>query len=260
MKGVRVMSPIENWRQLAAGKDDAEKLRRLGGYIFFVREQFTPDLIELARECMEKAAELGNCDAMLDLGGQYLLGRKLPQSREKAEYWYRQAEEKGGGAAKKWPKIWRCLGNFYLYDNLPDGTPVKTTDEMRLQKAHEYFKKGAAIAEPNALFELGDMYRCGICETQSDNLAFEYYDHASKEIKYRDDDSCSNVCLRLGDCYLHGIGTNTDLKLARKYLEAAVSGACRRLEDKDMYGGREYEQAKKLMADLEAVEGKKITE
>lgn len=248
------MSPIENWRKIALGENDSETLRRLGGYVFFVREASGPELLDMARDCTEKAAELGNCDAMLDLGSHFLLGNKVPQSREKAEYWYRLAEKTAGGEVRRWPKIWRCLGNFYLYDNLPDGTVRRTDDEERLKKAHDYFKKGAEADEPNALYALGDMYRSGRFEEKDERLAFEYYERADDEVAYMYDESCLAICLRLGDCLMHGIGTKKDLERARKYLNVALSVGKLRVESGDGYACRDYGEAGRLLAELDEME------
>jgi len=106
---------------------------------------------------------------MLDFGALYLTGIGVEKNREQALVYYKMALDNND------IKAYRCLGNYYLYDNTDEGIPVRTTDMERVKKAYEYFKEGAEQCEVNCLYELGDLYLRGEVVDKDEKMAFNHY-------------------------------------------------------------------------------------
>ena len=58
-------------------------------------------------------------------------------------------------------------------------------------------------------------------------------------------DSYSDVCFRLAECYHYGIGIEIDMDQAKEYIQIAKEETKKRLDDGDMYGGYLYPRAMK---------------
>jgi TPR repeat protein len=203
-------------------------------------------MAERALRYYNACAEAGDTDAMLDLGGMYLEGRGVKPDKDMALAWYQKAAE------RKAPKAFRCLGNYYRYDKLDDGTPVPTGDMERLRTAFMWYKQGAELDEENSLYELGDYYRYGILVSKDEEKAFQLYCDAYDVIvdevmpdPVSNNDSYSDVTLRLAECYHYGIGTEKDLDEAKYFIQIAKDECKRRFEDGDMYGGGSLPRAEK---------------
>ena len=204
-----------------------------------------PEAAELAVRYYKKNAENGDTDSMLDLGAMYLEGRGVPKDEKEALNWYLKAADHYGQRAC------RCIANYYRYDVLDDGTPVPTADPVRLQKALDWYRIGAERGEENCIYELGDYYRKGILVPQDEEKAFELYVRAleiCEELEYERylvNDSYSDVCFRLAECYHYGIGIEIDMDQAKEYIQIAKEETKKRLDDGDMYGGYLYPRAMK---------------
>ena len=204
-----------------------------------------PESAELAIRYYVANADAGDTDSMLDLGAMYLEGRGVEKDESKALMWYRKAAERNGRNAC------RCLGNLYRYDVVDDGTPVPTADPDRLQKALEWYRLGAERGEENCLYELGDFYRKGMIVERDEAMAFSLYEQAygicQNLLKdhFSCNDSYADVCLRLAECYHHGIGTQADPEKARRFIQLAKDEAKARLDSGDAYGGSLYPRAQK---------------
>ncbi len=189
---------------------------------------------------------------MLDLGAMYLEGRGAAKDEKEAIRWYKKA------AALNGTRACRCIANYYRYDVLEDGTPVPAADPDRLQKALEWYRTRAVRGEENCIYELGDYYREGIIVRQDEKKAFELYRQAyeiCKEIeeeRYIVNDSYSDVCFRLAECYHYGIGTEKDLKKALFFAKIARDETKARLDNGDMYGGYLYTKVLKEWQDIKA--------
>lgn len=215
-----------------------------------------PEMARLAIQYYTASIEKGNTDAMLDLGAMYLQGRGIERDRDKALAWYEKAAALGGNRAC------RCIGNFYRYDLLGDGTPVPTNDSGRLQQALDWYQKGSERDEENCLYELGDFYRYGIIVEKDERKAFELYKKAFNIIltviapnAMDMNDSYSDVCLRLAECHHYGIGTAVDLTAAKYYICIAKGEIKERLDRGDVYGGSAIKRAEdewqKIFGDTE---------
>ncbi len=177
------------------------------------------ELGQAAEYYYKLAAEQGNLNSALDLGGMYLGGDVgVPSSFEKAIYWYEYA------AKEEYPKAFRCLGYALGFHGFQD-------DFKDLQVAYKYFEHGARLDEPNCLYELGKMYANGWVVEKDPVRAVELYqrsyDIIDGEIR---DDSYADTAMLLGICYLEGQGVEQNLDKAKKYLTEAREGYEHRLK------------------------------
>ena len=224
----------------AAEEGDLNAMFNVASYIIWgdMTAEPEPEMAELAVKYYMANIEAGDTDSMLDLGAMYLEGRGVPKDEKTALEWYCKAAELGGHNAC------RCIGNYYHYDEIEDGTPVPTADPERLEKALYWYKMGSANEEENCLYELGDFYQYGIIVEKDEEKAFELYWQAYEIIQqilmhdhYSHNDSYSDVCLRLAECFHTGIGTEVDLAKAKFFIEIAKDETKKRAADGDMYGG-----------------------
>ena len=224
----------------AAEAGDLDAMFNVASYIIWgdLTSELEPEMVELAVRYYQANADAGDTDAMLDLGAMYLEGRGVPKSEKKALEWYQKAADLGGRNAC------HCIGNLYRYDVLDDGTPVPTADPERLRGAFAWYQKGAERDEENCLYELGDYYRKGIIVDRDDERAFDLYWRAYEVIRdiimpnhYSNNDSYSDVCFRLAECYHYGIGTDVDMKKVIAFIDIAKAETRKRADEGDVYGG-----------------------
>jgi len=225
-----------------AEEGDLDAMFNVASYIIWGDQTapVEPEAAELAVRYFKANAENGDIDSMLDLGAMYLEGRGVEKDEKEALKWYEKAAEMNG------PRACRCIANFYRYDVINDGTPVPTADPVRLRKALEWYRTGTERGEENCIYELGDYYRKGIIVPKDEKQAFELYCRAyeiCKKLAYERfivNDSYSDVCFRLAECYHYGIGTDIDMQQAKFYVEIAKEEAKARLDSGDVYGGYLY--------------------
>ncbi len=214
-----------------------------------------PEAAALAVKYFKANAENGGTDSMLDLGAMYLEGRGVRKDEKEALLWYEKAAEHNG------PRACRCIGNYYRYDVLDDGTPVPTADPVRLRKALKWYQTGTERGEENCIYELGDYYRKGIIVPQDSKKAFDLYSRAYEICEELEgehfiiNDSYSDVCFRLAECCHYGIGTEINLEKAKHFARIAKEEAGKRLDSGDMYGGYLYPKALKEWQSIMAEAG-----
>jgi TPR repeat protein len=180
-------------------------------------EPIEPDWLERAVDYYERAAAQGYGDAMLDLGAMYRVGRGVARDINKAFYWFNQA------AAILHPKAFRCLG-YALEIPLGYLDANDAADSEGYKMAFKFFFKGAMLYEQNSIYKLGDMFLTGKFVDIDAVFAFSLYEESYDIIEYIEDDSYASVCLRLGECYCKGLGTEQDLDEAHSYLQMALDG------------------------------------
>jgi TPR repeat protein/predicted Ser/Thr protein kinase len=95
---------------------------------------------------LEEAAELGEVDAMVALGGTLLEGEHPDLAR--ARYWFVKAADKDDTNAMNW------LG--LMYQNAAFGFPEDS------KRAAEWYRKAAKKGNANAMYNLGNMFASGL--------------------------------------------------------------------------------------------------
>ena len=91
---------------------------------------------------------------------------------------------------------------------------------------------------------MGDFYRRGIIVEADPHKAYELYWHAYEVIRdvimpshYSNNDSYSDVCFRLAECFHYGIGTDINMTKAKAFIEIAKEETKKRADEGDVYGG-----------------------
>ena len=151
----------------------------------------------------EKAANMGNAEAQLYLGGCYQFGVGVNQDNGQAVRWYQKAADQGFAQAQY------NLGSCYM-----NGVGVPTD---RVQAVF-WYGKAADQGDANAQYSLGLCYENGHGVIQDDTQAFNWFQkaaaHGSVPAQYE-----------LGVCYSFGYGVDQDkVKAVNWYQEAAEKG------------------------------------
>ena len=151
-------------------------------------------------------------EAAMELGNLYYHGKYIVQDYNRAVMWYRTA------CQKRHPFGFYCLGNCYYYGN---GVI------QNFAKAFDCFFKGGLTGCIDSYYRLGDMYKNGEFANRDLRFSLKLYEYVyDDEIKLYEkirgySDAFGAVCLRLGECYLYGIGVNRDIAKANKYFSEA---------------------------------------
>ena len=174
-----------------------------------------------AKRCevwLTKLAEGGDADAMLDLGGMYLVGRGVGKDRDLAFEWYQKSAEAG------FPLAYNRLARFYLYDDDTEGLGYlpPTTDPERIAKAHDCFVRGAEKGETGCMVELGIAYMMGECCERDPKTAFDWFKRAYEAPEVSGADK-AQAAYSLAKCFRGGEGTERDPETAKRFAEEAVS-------------------------------------
>ena len=151
-------------------------------------------LISYITELFIISGEEGNADAWNNLGAQYYEGcRGFEQDFAKALKYYQIAAEQGSRQAQE------NLGYCYYYGR---SVPVD------YEKAFHYFALGAFDGHLISLYKIGDMYRNGYYVKKNEIEAFNIYMHCVDTMTEEEEPFIAGpVFLRLGDMFLHGLGT-----------------------------------------------------
>ena len=149
----------------------------------------------------DEAFARGNADAYNDLGAQYYDGsRGFEQDFTKSVEYYKLAAEKGSRQAQE------NLGYCYYYGrNMP----------VDYEKAFHYFALGAFDGHLISLYKIGDMYASGYYVEKNEKEAFLIYERCMDTMTDEAAEVVAGpVLLRLGKCFLYGIGTKADYESA----------------------------------------------
>ena len=219
-------------KMLSAAKAGDVTAMREVAYTFLYEnnmEELEPEIAAICLRYLEEAAGKGDPDAMMDLGGMYLTGRGVPQSRDQALRWYLQAAE------KMHPLAFNRIGQVFLYDEDEEGLGYlpPTSDPARLQKAFEFFCAGAKLGEAGCMNELGVMYMVGECVEADAVKGFMWFKKAHDEATVYDAGDIAQAAYSLAKCYHHGEGTEQNLLLALRYAFEA-----RELNEEEFEAGR----------------------
>lgn len=93
---------------------------------------------------------------------------------------------------------------------------------------------GALLEDSNSLYKLGDMYRYGRFVEKDEETAVFLYKRALRET-YEDEDVYSDVCKRVGECALYGIGMERDVLKALELLSDAEVAAYKKILARDPF-------------------------
>lgn len=166
------------------------------------KQEDLPEFVrDLVIELFEDAFKGGNADAANDLGAQYYDGsRGFEQDFSKAVYYYNLAAENGSRQAQE--NLGYCC---YYGRNMP----------VDYEKAFHYFALGAFDGHLISLYKIGDMYAAGYYVKKNEKEAFHIYERC---IDTMTDEAAPVVAgpvfLRLGKCFLNGVGTEKDYEKA----------------------------------------------
>ena len=182
-----------------------------------------------AFELFQKAANLGDINAMFETGAHYYFGKGTPQDTSQAFAWCKKAAEKGQIYAMDW------IGECYR-----DGEGVV----QNIQKAIEWFEKSAEGGNGWASLNLGRMYRDGTGVNKDFAKARSWFKKSAKV----NDAGSANALIELGDMYSDGIGVEANVRQGIEYYQKAAnlgnSFALVRLGDLYLYDERVRNHAK----------------
>ncbi len=180
-----------------------------------------PQIADFVIASLLEDIEKGEATAMTVLGELYYLGRAGEQDYEKAVYYYKMAMEHGERAACE------NLGYCYYY-----GKGV----EIDYEKAFHCFIKGALDRHLRSLYKIGDMYRYGYYVAKDENEAFYIYRTCYDELGEKSAPILgADICLRMGDVYFYGIGTEKDYCRALHYYHESESWYYVKIKDGDPF-------------------------
>jgi hypothetical protein len=195
-----------------------------------------------------RLAESGDTEAMNQLGAMYAEGREVERDPEQAFQYYKMAADLGHPLASS------NLGFCYLYG---------TGTEKNAEEAYKAFAKAAFFDIGDAIVRLGDMYNSGTYVSGDTKTAYRLYMKAFHLSKDKLDDwgmqqVYSDVCVRIGELYLHGIEVETDIAEAISWFSNALTVYKIRERKKDFYcqSGleRTKEDLREAMEMLDAVD------
>ncbi len=194
-------------------------------------------VIESYHLCIEHGMPI----AALDLGTLYYTGRGVEQDYQKAYMYYKIAADAGDVRA-----ICNC-GYIFYYGRL---------GQKDFQKAYEFYSLGALIySDANCMYKLGDMFSKGECVSQNDLYAFSLYRSAYSNME-RNTECRGDILMRLGTCYLKGMGTQRDIQTAHGLLCSALNAFYNKKGDVFVHGL--IEQTKELILQAENILDKSV--
>lgn len=184
--------------QRAAALGDTDALNLLGqGY---EKGWFAPADRKAALRCYLQAAEQGNSTAMCNAASCYMAGIQGISQPDKAVFWLKKAHACGSSAA-----LYPLACHYFR------GTGV----EQNLQYALHLLQQAAEEQQAQALLILGQGYEEGWWGTQDMALAARYYRQAARQ-------GLPEALYRLGRCYLSARGCPFDIPRAVSLFQAAV--------------------------------------
>lgn len=160
-------------------------------------------VVDLVLDILEDEADAGNGMALNDLGVFWLLGRGGRKDPAKARDYFKKAVLFGSEQALE------NLGFCALQDH-------------DYETAYNCFVKGALLMQPFAYYQLALMYEAGEYVSQDKVQAFEMF-----YTLYRNLNEASaaflgpELCVKLAECFMDGIGTDQDPFLAVDFLDEA---------------------------------------
>ena len=146
-------------------------------------------------ESCKRAAELGNVEAMYNLGLMYLFGELIESNAEEGFQWVKQA------ADKEFSDAIYVLAGLYSHG-------IGTNENNK--KAFELYKKISELGDPNAMYSLAQMYLNGDGVTEDQSQAFKWFKESAEA-------GNANAMNMLGRCYYDGWGVSINKSKAVDY-------------------------------------------
>lgn len=145
---------------------------------------------------LQKAADVGNIDAICNLGNVYRYGKRVPKNIHKAIELFKKAAD---------------LGNTYAMNKL--GYIYNNNNEVKknIEKATEYFKKAADLDDIEGINNLAYMY---INYDKDKKKGIELF---TKAANLGNIDAMINLCYM----YIEGKGVEKNIDKAKEYLKKA---------------------------------------
>ena len=206
---------------------------------FFERhtENITDEIAKKIVKCYETCLAEGNLTAALNLGAMYYCGEFIPRDFKKAKTYYEMAT--ASDEEEIYIRAWCNLGYCYYY-----GRDIPVDDE----KAFYCYLRGATSGDANCLYKIGDMFRYGRFVKQDISMAVFFYQRAWDEV-YKSDWSYPDVCKRIGECALYGIGMERDLILALERLTDAEIYTYKKIKAKDAFAPSLLPKIQEMLAE-----------
>ena len=195
-----------NWQYKAAESNIPSILYMTGALC----EEFAEDSIK-AFDYYKKAADLGDVEASLRVGGKYRDGHNVKQDYGKALYYYTRAAEKGSAIG------YINVGTIYFLSYRDYAYFNENSDvEANLNKAINNLKESLKIDENvDAHYWLGLCYWYAKDENKDDTKAFNH-------IKIAAEGNHPAAQMQLYFFYCHGIGVEPNQELAQMWRKRAI--------------------------------------
>ncbi len=197
--GYGVEKNIEEARKLyslSADKGYVKAMFQIG----YLNYSFDPINYDLAYSWFQKAAKLGNVDAIVYVGLCYEYGRGVPKDYKQSFQCYKRAADSGDKYG---------IMNLARLHKAGKGIPQND------KEAFELYKSAANKGLLDANLELFGFYVTGTIVEKNENIAF-------KLVKECVDAGFTEAYLNMGDCYAQGLGTPKDTQTAIKYYKMAL--------------------------------------
>ena len=171
----------------------------LSGRRYFFGEGCPKDYWK-AQEFYRQAAEMGNIEAMCDLGIMYYEGLGGPRNYRQAAIWL----EKASKAGNYWATA--VLGTMYEHGHF---------FKENCKQAQKLYRKAIAGGNNMGMYRLALLYLKGKGLPRNESKAVEWLLKASEKGSYE-------AMERLGDLYILGQGVKPDLELSLKWYQKSA--------------------------------------
>lgn len=195
------------------------------------------------------AAELGNAYANYHLGKQEFKNNNIKASIDYFEKaangnishaWYKLGqiysnEELGAFDGEKAQECYNKALNQYIsdYSNNPDDFTAYRIASMymygrgttvNIPEAMSWFEKSYNFSNPDAAYQLGNIYHSDNYEFKNYNIAYQYYNFAfnSYMTEFEKSPTDGNIAMRIGTMYHYGLGVERDIEKALSWYRKAV--------------------------------------